>query len=167
MLVRDRVGVKPLYFYQRDGRFVFASEIKSILAHPQVTAEVDERQLYHYLSFLTTPAPHTLFRDIRKLPAGHMLVVERGGEARMTRYWDALPPPASEDKRSDEEHRAEILRLLRESIRKRMMSDVPFGVFLSGGVDSSANVALMSELMTAARPHLHRRLPRPRGVERA
>ncbi|HZB43900.1 MAG TPA: asparagine synthase (glutamine-hydrolyzing), partial [Pyrinomonadaceae bacterium] len=146
VLVRDRVGVKPLYFYQRDGRFIFASEIKAILAHPQVTAEVDERQLYHYLSFLTTPAPDTLFRDIRKLPAGHLLVVERGGEARMTRYWDALPPPASEDKRSDEEHRAEILRLLRESIRKRMMSDVPFGVFLSGGVDSSANVALMSEL---------------------
>jgi asparagine synthase (glutamine-hydrolysing) len=146
VLVRDRVGVKPLYFYQRDGRFIFASEIKAILAHPQVTAEVDERQLYHYLSFLTSPAPHTLFRDIRKLPAGHMLVVERGGEARMTRYWDALPPPASEDRRSDEEHRAEILRLLRESIRKRMMSDVPFGVFLSGGVDSSANVALMSEL---------------------
>src|SRR5918993_1920005 len=146
VLVRDRVGVKPLYFYQRDGRFIFASEIKSILAHPQLTAEVDERQLYHYLSFLTTPAPHTLFKDIRKLPAGHMLVVERGGEARMTRYWDALPPPASEDRRSDEEHRAEILRLLRESIRKRMMSDVPFGVFLSGGVDSSANVALMSEL---------------------
>lgn len=149
VLVRDRVGVKPLYFYQRDGRFVFASEIKSILAHPQVTAEVDESQLYHYLSFLTTPAPQTLFKDIRKLPAGHMLVVGRDGDARMTRYWDALPPREFENaKRSDEEHRAEILRLLRESIKKRMMSDVPFGVFLSGGVDSSANVALMSELMT-------------------
>ncbi|MGB8510816.1 MAG: hypothetical protein WCD76_20760, partial [Pyrinomonadaceae bacterium] len=73
VLVRDRIGVKPLYFYQRDGRIIFASEIKAILAHPAVTADVDEEQLYHYLTFLTTPAPRTLFRDIRKLPAGHML----------------------------------------------------------------------------------------------
>lgn len=147
VLVRDRMGVKPLYFYQKDGRFIFASEIKAILEHPAVTAEVDETQLYHYLSFLTTPAPNTLFRDIFKLPAGHLLVVGRDGEPRVTRYWDALPPATPDDgSRSDAEHRAEILRLLRDSIRKRMMSDVPFGVFLSGGVDSSANVALMSEL---------------------
>ncbi|HEU4597526.1 MAG TPA: asparagine synthase (glutamine-hydrolyzing) [Pyrinomonadaceae bacterium] len=149
VLVRDRVGVKPLYFYQRDGRFIFASEIKAILAHPAVTAEVDEEALYHYLSFLTTPAPRTLFRDIRKLPAGHVLVLNRDGEARITQYWDALPPKASEASRaSDAEHRAEILRLLRASIKKRMMADVPFGVFLSGGVDSSANVALMAEQMS-------------------
>ena len=148
VLVRDRVGVKPLYFYQKDGRFIFASEIKAILTHPAVTADVDETQLYHYLSFLTTPAPQTLFRDIRKLPAGHTLVVGRDGATRMTRYWDALPArDHGSAERSDEEHRAEILRLLRGSIKKRMMSDVPFGVFLSGGVDSSANVALMSELM--------------------
>ena len=146
-LVRDRIGVKPLYFYQQDGRFIFASEIKAILQHPAVTAEVDEEALYHYLTFLTTPAPSTLFSGIRKIPAGHMLVVSRDGTTSLTQYWDALPPAAAEP-RSEEEHQAEILRLLRESIRKRMMSDVPFGVFLSGGVDSSANVALMSELMT-------------------
>ncbi|MCA1633272.1 MAG: asparagine synthase (glutamine-hydrolyzing) [Acidobacteria bacterium] len=149
VLARDRVGVKPLYFYQKDGRFIFASEIKAILAHPSVTAEVDEEALYHYLSFLTTPAPTTLFRDVRKLPAGQMLVVGRDGEARVTQYWDALPAlVASEPEMSDEEHRAEILRLLRASIKKRMMADVPFGVFLSGGVDSSANVALMAEQMS-------------------
>jgi asparagine synthase (glutamine-hydrolysing) len=148
VLVRDRVGVKPLYFYQKDGRLIFASEIKAILEHTAVGRDIDEEQLYHYLSFLTTPAPQTLFRDIRKLPAGHMLVIGRDGDAKVSRYWDALPPePTVDGKRSDAEHRAEILRLLRESIRKRMMSDVPFGVFLSGGVDSSANVALMSELM--------------------
>ena len=149
VLARDRVGVKPLYFYQKDGRFIFASEIKAILAHPYVTAEVDEEALYHYLSFLTTPAPMTLFRDVRKLPAGHTLVVGRDGEARVTQYWDALPAVNAPDTpTSDEEHRAEILRLLRASIKKRMMADVPFGVFLSGGVDSSANVALMAEQMS-------------------
>jgi len=149
VLVRDRLGVKPLYFYQEGGRLLFASEIKALLAHPSVTADVDEESLYHYLTFLTTPAPRTLFRGVQKLPAGHMLVLGRDGEARVTRYWDALPPEASDGQAgTDEEQRAEILRLLRDSIRKRMMADVPFGVFLSGGVDSSANVALMSELMT-------------------
>ncbi|HKO62706.1 MAG TPA: asparagine synthase (glutamine-hydrolyzing) [Pyrinomonadaceae bacterium] len=147
VLVRDRVGVKPLYFYQKDGRFMFASEIKAILQHPAVTAEVDEDAMYHYLTFMTTPAPGTLFRDIKKVPAGHMLTVQRNGEIRMKQYWDALPSPVTEA-RTEAEHRAEILRLLRDSIRKRMMSDVPFGVFLSGGVDSSANVALMSEQMS-------------------
>ena len=146
VLARDRVGVKPLYFYNRDGRFIFASEIKAILRHPAVIPEIDEESLYHYLTFLTTPAPRTLFRNIQKLPAGNMLVVKRDGASEITQYWDALPNRVSPD-RSEAEHQEEILRLLRDSIRKRMMSDVPFGVFLSGGVDSSANVALMSELM--------------------
>ncbi|MBC7910434.1 MAG: asparagine synthase (glutamine-hydrolyzing) [Pyrinomonadaceae bacterium] len=148
VLVRDRVGVKPLYFYQKDGRFIFASEIKAILQHPAVVAEVDEESLYHYLTFLTTPAPHTLFRDIRKIPAGHMLIIKRHGEPELKCYWDALPPAHAVAERSEEEHQAEIMRLLRASITKRMMSDVPFGVFLSGGVDSSANVALMAEQMS-------------------
>jgi asparagine synthase (glutamine-hydrolysing) len=147
VLVRDRVGVKPLYYYYKDGRFIFASEIKAIIQHPAVTADVDERALYHYLTFLTTPAPSTLFKDIHKLPAGHLLTIGRNGQLNIQQYWDALPPE-QEVVRSSAEHKAEILRLLRESIRKRMMSDVPFGVFLSGGVDSSANVALMSELMS-------------------
>ena len=146
VLARDRAGVKPLYFHQRHGRFIFASEIKAILEHPSVTAEVNEEALYHYLTFVTTPAPQTLFRGVQKLPAGHMLVIDRGGEARITQYWDALPP-VSPVVRSEPEHQKNILELLRSSIKKRMMADVPFGVFLSGGVDSSANVALMSELM--------------------
>src|SRR6266446_6440899 len=147
VLARDSEGVKLLYFYQRNGRFIFASEIKAILEHPAVTPEVNEEALYHYLTFLTTPAPQTLFRQIQKLPAGHMLVIDRAGEARITQYWDALPP-LSQIVRSEAEHQQNILELLRSSIKKRMMADVPFGVFLSGGVDSSANVALMSELMT-------------------
>jgi asparagine synthase (glutamine-hydrolysing) len=147
VLARDRLGVKPLYFYHQDGRFIFASEIKAILQHPAVTPEIDEASLYHYLTFLTTPAPRTMFSRIQKLPAGHMLVIKRDGSVSLTQYWDALPPATAEN-RSEAEHSEEILRLLRDSIRKRMMSDVPFGVFLSGGVDSSANVALMSELMS-------------------
>lgn len=149
VLVRDRVGVKPLYFYHQDGRFIFASEIKAILQHPAVRADVDEESLYHYLTFLTTPAPHTLFRGIKKIPAGHMATIKRDGTLELVKYWDALPPERAMDEPRDvEECKAEILRLLRESITKRMMSDVPFGVFLSGGVDSSANVALMAEQMS-------------------
>jgi asparagine synthase (glutamine-hydrolysing) len=148
VLVRDRLGVKPLYYFQENGRFLFASEIKAILAHGAVTPDVDEEALYHYLSFLTTPAPQTIFRGVQKLPAGHLLVCDRAGQVETRRYWDALPPTdAARTVASEEEQRADILRLLRESINKRMMADVPFGVFLSGGVDSSANVALMSELM--------------------
>jgi asparagine synthase (glutamine-hydrolysing) len=151
VLARDRIGVKPLYFYHQEGRFIFASEIKAILQHPAVTPELDEESLYHYLTFLTTPAPRTMFLNIKKLPAGHMLIVKRDGSIELKQYWDALPPetlPENISARSEAEHSEEVLRLLRDSIRKRMMSDVPFGVFLSGGVDSSANVALMSELMS-------------------
>lgn len=148
VLVRDRAGVKPLYFHHQNGRFIFASEIKAILEHPAVTPEVNEEALYHYLTFVTTPAPLTLFREIQKIPAGHLLVMDRSGEAHVTQYWDALPPVSTPVKTSEKEHQANILELLRSSIKKRMMADVPFGVFLSGGVDSSANVALMSELMS-------------------
>lgn len=147
VLVRDRIGVKPLYYTYQNGRLIFASEIKSILQHPSVTPEIDESSLYHYLTFLTAPAPKTLFKDIHKLPAGHLLTLGRDGQLNIKQYWDALPPK-EELQRTEVEHQSEILKLLRESIRKRMMSDVPFGVFLSGGVDSSANVALMSEQMS-------------------
>ena len=148
VLARDRAGVKPLYFCHQNGRFIFASEIKAILKHPSVTAEINEAALYHYLTFVTTPAPQTLFRGIQKLPAGHMLVIDRGGDIKITQYWDALPSQSPEANVTERDHEENILKLLRDSIRKRMMADVPFGVFLSGGVDSSANVALMSELMT-------------------
>src|ERR1051326_311621 len=147
LLARDRAGVKPLCFYHQNGLFIFASEIKAVLKHPAVTPEINEQGLYHYLTFVTTPAPQTLFRHIQKLPAGHFLVLDRKGELRISQYWDALPRVDCA-RLSEAEHQTNILRLLRDSIKKRMMADVPFGVFLSGGVDSSANVALMSELMT-------------------
>ena len=150
VLARDPVGVKPLYYCVRNGRLIFASEIKAILEHPAVERDIDEEALYHYLTFLTTPAPDTLFAGIQKLPAGCMLTCDARGEIKVTRYWDAIVKAngSPERARMDERETAdEVLRLLTESIEKRMMSDVPFGVFLSGGVDSSANVALMARLM--------------------
>jgi asparagine synthase (glutamine-hydrolysing) len=148
VLARDRVGVKPLYYTLNGGRLIFASEIKAILEHPAVSREVDEEALYHYLSFMATPAPQTLFAGIQKLPAGCLLTCDARGDVKVTRYWDAIPARLDSSIANDEHAVAdELRRLLKESIDKRMMSDVPFGVFLSGGIDSTANVALMSELM--------------------
>lgn len=154
-LVRDRVGVKPLYFSLQKGMLLFASEIKAILAHPAVERDVDPVAMYHYLSFLTTPAPLTMFKGIYKLPAGHCLEVTREGKCRGWRYWDALPGRgiAREDVVGLSQSAREkfyidgIRNRLERAVEKRMMSDVPFGVFLSGGVDSSANVAMMARLM--------------------
>ncbi|HKQ09032.1 MAG TPA: asparagine synthase (glutamine-hydrolyzing) [Blastocatellia bacterium] len=149
LLARDRVGVKPLYYTRAGGRLIFASEIKAILEHPAVTRDLDEEALYHYLTFLTTPAPLTLFAGIRKLPAGCMLTCDARGEVEVTRYWDAIVPRAEASLIADEEAvSARLLGLLNDAVEKRMMSDVPFGVFLSGGVDSTANVALMARLMS-------------------
>jgi len=148
VLARDRIGVKPLYYTLTGGRLIFASEIKAILEHSSVSRDVDEEALYHYLTFMTTPAPQTLFAGIQKLPAGCMLTCDARGDVKITRYWDAIPARIDSSIVKDERAIAEELRrLLKESIAKRMMSDVPFGVFLSGGVDSTANVALMAELM--------------------
>src|SRR5438874_8745523 len=113
-----------------------------------MTPDLIEAALNQYLTFLMTPPPQTLFRDVHKLPAGHMLTINRTGEVRIKQYWDALPPESPIARMSDEEHQQNVLSLLRSSIKKRMMADVPFGVFLSGGVDSSANVALMAEQMS-------------------
>jgi asparagine synthase (glutamine-hydrolysing) len=147
VLARDRIGVKPLYYTIQNGRLIFASEIKAILAHPSISREMDEESLYHYLTFLTTPAPRTLFAGINKLPAGCLLICDSRGDIKITRYWDAIVEPPAQQL-SEAETAQEVRRLLTESIEKRMMSDVPFGVFLSGGIDSTANVALMAQLMT-------------------
>ena len=145
-LARDRLGVKPLYYTFQNGRFLFASEIKAILEDPRIERDIDSEALYHYLTFLTTPAPMTLFKGIRKLPAGYSLTVDERGEVRHSQYWDAIiesDPLTS----SEECYVEQIRKLLSESIALRMMSDVPFGVFLSGGIDSSTNVALMAAMM--------------------
>ena len=147
VLARDRVGVKPLYYTVSGGRLIFASEIKAILEHPAVTPDIDETALYHYLTFMTTPAPQTLFAGIQKLPAGCLLTCDARGEVKVRRYWDAIPGKLESADNDEAAIAYELRGLLRQSIEKRMMSDVPFGVFLSGGIDSTANVALMAELM--------------------
>ena len=151
-LGRDRVGVKPLYFARTSrGEWLFASEIRALLAHPDVGIEMDRVAFWHYLTFIVAPAPLTMFRGVFKLPAGHLLTIDRHGEARASQYWDPIPrreDTYSEADLSEPEAVAELTRLLRQSIARRMVSDVPFGVLLSGGVDSSLNVALMSELMS-------------------
>lgn len=151
-LVRDRIGIKPLYFAScRSGEWLFASEIRALTAHPDISPEMDRAALWHYLTFIVTPAPMTLFKGIFKLPAGHRLTIDARGEARPHQYWDAAPDAAdtySESDLSEPDAAAELERLLRQSIARRMVSDVPFGVLLSGGIDSSLNVALMSELMS-------------------
>lgn len=151
-LARDRIGIKPLYFAWINSGFLFSSEIKAILAHPGVTAELEPIAGYHYLSFLTAPAPLTMFKGIYKTPAGHRCTLLRDGSFAAERYWDALPGQgedlkelASLSDRAAFEFAARRTReLLDAAVEKRMMSDVPFGVFLSGGIDSSINVALMT-----------------------
>jgi len=145
-LVRDRIGEKPLYYTIQDGQLIFASEIKAILEHPQIERDIDTTALYHYLTFFVTPAPMTLFRGINKLPAGYIMQCDQQGSIRQQQYWDAIVPSPDKD-RSEEYYIDTVRELLTSSIEKRMMSDVPFGVFLSGGIDSSTNVALMSQLM--------------------
>ena len=144
-LARDRLGVKPLYYTQMGEKFLFASEIKALLAYPGLEIDVDEQALYHYLTFLVAPTPSTMFKGIRKLPAGHRAIVDRTGSIRIEQWWDSVVTKRNDS--SEGENVARIRTLLRDSIERRMMSDVPFGVFLSGGVDSSTNVALMAEVM--------------------
>ena len=144
-LVRDRIGIKPLYWAVHRGRVVFASEIKALLTDPQLERTVDQESLYHYLSFLTTPAPRTLFRGISKLAGGTWLRASLDGSVRVERWWDAWDEAAPLEGRPDEELAALLLDELRTSVRYRKVSDVPVGVFLSGGLDSSTNAMLFSE----------------------
>jgi asparagine synthase (glutamine-hydrolysing) len=144
-LVRDRIGIKPLYYTSHHGRFVFASEIKALLQDPQLERAVDEVALFHYLSFLTTPGPETLFKGVRKLPGGTWLRVRRDGSTEEHRYWEVWDHVSPLEGCSDEEIAERLIEELRTSVRYRKVSDVPVGVFLSGGIDSSTNAALFSE----------------------
>jgi asparagine synthase (glutamine-hydrolysing) len=143
-LARDRIGLKPLYYAIYRGRLAFASQITALLTDPALPRAIDEEAFFHYLSFLATPAPDTLFSGIRKLANGCMLVAAPSGAIRHDRYWDALA--ATTGVPGDDGEIAErVAASLRESVRLRKMGDVPVGVFLSGGLDSSAIAALAAE----------------------
>jgi asparagine synthase (glutamine-hydrolysing) len=144
-LVRDRMGVKPLYFAQAGGKLVFASEIKAILADPDVRVAVDKASLEHYLSFIATPGPSTLFEGISKLQPGHLIVVRSNGTIERRRWYDLLDGAAAQPDLGEVAARGRLIDTLREAVRLRKVSDVPVGVFLSGGIDSSTNVALFAE----------------------
>jgi asparagine synthase (glutamine-hydrolysing) len=144
-LIRDRVGIKPLYYALDERGIVFASEIKAILAGPERKRAVNEEAFFHYLSFLTTPAPMTLFEGIEKLAAGTWTKISAAGEIQTERWWDAWDGVVPDLNKSDSEIAEEILTELDEAVGYRKVGDVPIGVFLSGGVDSSTNVALFSK----------------------
>jgi len=145
---RDRIGIKPFYYATPNGRFIFGSEIKVPLQHPVLSARLNEDALPHYLSIMMPPAPETMFEGIFKLEAGHSLRIDSNGNITKRQWWSLLNAGEPLENIREEEAIEEIRRLLRQSIKDRMMSDVPFGVFLSGGIDSSLNVALMAELMS-------------------
>jgi asparagine synthase (glutamine-hydrolysing) len=145
-IARDRLGIKPLYYAQREGCLVFASEIKALLQHPEIEARQDLTAIGSFLSLKYVPAPRTMFAGISALPPGHAMIVDRRGVS-VRSYWDLSFAPSRNGHKKEEEYAEELDALLRESVKLRLRSDVPFGAFLSGGVDSSLVVALMSEFL--------------------
>ena len=142
-LARDRVGKKPiLYSHQDNGDLIFGSEFQALLQHPDISREVDLEAIDSYLSYLCIPAPQTAFKQIRKLEPGHWLRW-KNGEIETKRYWQ--PDFSNKIKIFEEDAIEETTRILRESTKLRMISEVPLGAFLSGGVDSSTIVALMAQ----------------------
>jgi asparagine synthase (glutamine-hydrolysing) len=153
VLARDRFGKKPLYYFHDGHRLVFGSEIKSVLAHPHVPRELRADVIPDYLTFGYVPAPDTFYAGIRQVPPGHVLVAGTGGEVRLERYWEPRWPGADAGVARAggtwSEQVAEVRRLLRAAVRRRLVAHVPLGAFLSGGIDSSAVVGLMSETAPA------------------
>jgi asparagine synthase (glutamine-hydrolysing) len=146
-LARDRVGVKPLHYCIVGDSLIFGSEIKSILQYPRLEREVNLEALSNFLTFGYVPDPHTAFSGIEKLPPGHILIFKDGRKS-VRRYWDFDYRDRSGEPARDDQYYIERLReLLMESVRLRLVSDVPLGAFLSGGIDSSTVVAMMARLM--------------------
>jgi len=142
LLARDRLGIKPLHYAFHDGRLLFGSEIKSILAVAPELAEVDRHALLQYFYFGYVPDPKTAFSSIQKLPPGHLLEFSQGKFA-VQKYWD-FPQYGTHSPRSEEECLEQLESLLAEAVKIRLISDVPLGALLSGGADSSLVVALMA-----------------------
>ncbi len=142
VIARDRLGIKPLYYGMVDGRLVFASELKAILQLPEVERKLDCSSASHYFSFLTTPKDAAIVAGIKKLEPGHLLICSPGQEPHTERYWDVAFCP--DYRKSESEFAEELRALLEESVRLRLVADVPVGAFLSGGIDSSSIVATMA-----------------------
>ncbi len=148
-LARDRVGKKPLYYWHGDGQFVFASEIKALLAHPLVPRRLNELALPLYLAFGYVPSPMTFFEGIKSLPPGYVAVLDADGRLETEAYWQIPLREKNEHAGLSMDAAADRVRAsLRSAVEKRLIADVPLGAFLSGGIDSSAVVGLMSEIAT-------------------
>ena len=150
LLARDRAGEKPLYYWRDGQTLVFGSEIKSLLEYPGISRAIDPTALTHYFFYGHFPSPNSVYAEIKKLPAAHRMVVE-GGNLQIDAYWrpqEYLRPPDAPPVTAHEERELveELAVRLRQAAESRLVSDVPLGVFLSGGVDSSTIVAIMSEL---------------------
>ena len=144
VLARDRTGKKPLFYAGDDERVVFASEIKSILAHPWVDAEPAEELFGEFLTFGYVPSPDTLYRGVRQVPPGTTVSFDAAGLGDPREYWDAMP--ADQDLSPNREVRRTIASLVEAAVARRLIADVPLGAFLSGGIDSSIVVGLMSRM---------------------
>ncbi len=140
-LARDHVGQKPLFFYQRNGAFAFASEIKALLQTSHVSPELDGSGMNHLISLRFTPGTQTMFKGIQKVPAGHSMVVEKG-QSRLERYWDLQYTQKLTGSEVDVVDR--LKKLLLETVRSHLVSDVPIGAFVSGGIDSSTVASMMA-----------------------
>jgi len=140
-LARDRIGKKPLHYGLYDGGIVFASEIKALLKHPKVAREIDLSSLNKYLSFEYVPAPDTIFKSIRKVMPGYFLLY-KNGDLQTERYWDIPLSDYPIGYKTEDEYVEELRDLLAKSVRSRLVADVPVGVFLSGGLDSSLVAAM-------------------------
>ncbi|MFB3922082.1 MAG: asparagine synthase (glutamine-hydrolyzing) [Terriglobia bacterium] len=147
LVARDRLGIKPLFYRQGQGRLVFASELRALRELVGQPLEIEPQSVYDFFGFRYIPAPGTFYRGVEKLLPGHYILADASG-VRVERYWDI--PQEEDTLRSEEDLAEEVVERLRESIRLRLIADVPLGVFLSGGTDSSAVVAFMSQL--GARP---------------
>jgi asparagine synthase (glutamine-hydrolysing) len=145
LLARDRTGKKPLYYWEGKDLLYFASEIKALLAVPEFEREIDWEAIHHFLGFKHVPAPFTAFRGIKMLPPAHRLIWGDGRIARVERYWRPSYEPFDDDV-SEAELVDTFLDRLREGVRRRLISDVPIGFFLSGGLDSSLSTCLAAEL---------------------
>ncbi|MBI4642054.1 MAG: asparagine synthase (glutamine-hydrolyzing) [Candidatus Tectomicrobia bacterium] len=148
LLARDRVGKKPLYYYADRFQFTFGSEIKALLGHPEVPKEIHPQAIPLYLVYGYVPTPETFYQGIMKLPPGHTLTVRADGSLSLKQYWDVTYPLKGDEVPDSEDEVIKQLRsLLTKAVEKRLISDVPLGAFLSGGIDSSIVVGLMSQLM--------------------
>ncbi len=145
VLARDRMGEKPLFWSHQNGIFLFGSELKALLAHPELAVSTDRAALSRYLAYEYIPAPHTIFEGVYKLEPAHALIY-RNGSVEVKPYW-GIPVGEENEGISEETAREELLGLLSRSVKRRLISDVPLGVFLSGGIDSSTVVAMMTRHM--------------------